>query len=57
MATTTAEINPTAAIVRRRRSRLRKLAENQEMWRGIVALIVFISLWEVGARSKELFGY
>ena len=57
MATTTAEINPTAAVVRRRRSKLRKMAENKEMWRGIVALIVFIALWELGARSKELFGY
>lgn len=36
---------------------LRKLAENEELWRGIIAITVFIALWEIGARSKELFGY
>jgi NitT/TauT family transport system permease protein len=56
MAVTTAEINPTAAVVRRRRSAMRRFAENKEFWRGILALVVFMGLWELGARSKPLFG-
>jgi len=40
-----------------RRSLLRKTLENSEFWRGIVAIIVFLCLWELGARSKQLFGY
>lgn len=54
---TSVDINPTAAVVRRRRSRLTRFAQNSEFWRGIVAIIVFVLLWELGARSKSLFGY
>jgi NitT/TauT family transport system permease protein len=46
-------------IVRKgsRRSLLRKTLDNSEFWRGIVAIVVFLCLWELGARSKQLFGY
>lgn len=56
MAVTTVDINPTAAVVRRRRSAMRRFAENKEFWRGILSLVIFMGLWELGARSKPLFG-
>jgi NitT/TauT family transport system permease protein len=29
----------------------------EDFWRGIVAIIVFLLLWELGSRSQALFGY
>jgi NitT/TauT family transport system permease protein len=40
-----------------RRSLLRRALGSSEFWRGLVAIGVFLILWEIGARSKELFGY
>jgi NitT/TauT family transport system permease protein len=40
-----------------RRSLLRKTFGSSEFWRGLVAIIAFVLLWELGARSKQLFGY
>jgi NitT/TauT family transport system permease protein len=40
-----------------RRSMLRKMFGSSEFWRGLVAIVVFVVLWELGARSKQLFGY
>ena len=40
-----------------RRSVLRKTFGSSEFWRGLVAIVVFVLLWEMGARSKQLFGY
>jgi NitT/TauT family transport system permease protein len=40
-----------------RRSLLRKTFGSSEFWRGLVAIIAFVLLWEMGARSKQLFGY
>ncbi len=40
-----------------RRSFLRKTFGSSEFWRGILAIVVFLCLWEIGARSKQLFGY
>jgi len=40
-----------------KRSRMSKVLGNAEFWRGLLALVVFILLWEVGARWKEFFGY
>lgn len=40
----------------RRRSRLQKLLINVTFWRGVVALIAFVLVWELGARSNGWFG-
>jgi NitT/TauT family transport system permease protein len=40
-----------------RRSLLRKTFGSSEFWRGLVAIVAFVLLWELGARSKQLFGY
>ena len=40
-----------------RRSVLRKTFGSSEFWRGLVAIVAFVLLWEMGARSKQLFGY
>jgi len=54
---------PTTAAVRARpatplrRTKLQKFFDNKVFWRGIVALIVFVLLWEVGSRWDEWFDY
>lgn len=40
-----------------RRSFLRKSFGSSEFWRGLIAIAAFLLLWELGARSKQLFGY
>jgi NitT/TauT family transport system permease protein len=40
-----------------RRGWLRKSLESPSFWRGIVSIIGFIVLWEIGARSKQWLGY
>lgn len=45
-----------AYIPRRRRSRFRRAISNPSIWRGLVAILGFILLWEIGARAKEMFG-
>ncbi len=58
MAMTAAQTADTAASapVKRKRSRLRKTLENVSLWRGLVAIVVFIAFWELGARAKDLTG-
>ena len=47
----------TAGVARRpKRTRLRKALENVSLWRGLVALVIFVLLWELGARMKDLTG-
>ena len=46
----------TSTPVVRRRSAVQKMLENPSMWRGIVAIILFMVFWEVGARFDEWFG-
>jgi NitT/TauT family transport system permease protein len=52
-----AQVSRPIAVARVRRSFLRKALGSSEFWRGIVAIVVFLCLWEIGARSKQLFGY
>ncbi|MFV0367735.1 MAG: ABC transporter permease [Hyphomicrobiaceae bacterium] len=40
----------------RRRSALQKMLENPSMWRGIIAIAVFMVVWEIGSRFDEWFG-
>lgn len=56
MATTTAETS-SSAPPRVQRSRLEKLLGNTELWRGVLSLIIFVLLWELGSRWKDIFGY
>lgn len=42
--------------VRVKRSKLSKALRNKSFWRGIVALIGFVILWEIGSRFKMWFG-
>ncbi len=47
----------TAGVARRpKRTRLRKALENVSLWRGLVAIVIFVLLWELGARMKDLTG-
>ena len=55
--TSVAQVGRPIATARSRRSFLSKALGNSEFWRGLVAIIVFLCLWELGARSKQLFGY
>ena len=48
---------PAPAAKKARRSYLEKSLTSPEFWRGIVAIVVFLILWEIGARSKEWLGY
>lgn len=42
--------------VRPKRSKLSKALGNKALWRGVVALIGFVVLWEIGSQSKIWFG-
>ncbi|MGH8707688.1 MAG: ABC transporter permease, partial [Burkholderiales bacterium] len=33
--------------------RLAKLATNRSFWRGVVSIVVFVIVWEIGSRSKQ----
>ena len=39
-----------------KRSKLSKILTNKTLWRGVVALIGFVVLWEIGAQFKGWFG-
>ena len=39
-----------------KRSKLRKLADNKTLWRGLAAIILFVVFWEVCSQSKGWFG-
>lgn len=45
------------SVTPRRRSRFRKTIENVSLWRGLVAILLFLVFWEIGARSQQLFGF
>ncbi len=51
------EVSRPIGIARSRRSFLRRTLGRQEFWRGCVAIVVFLILWEIGSRSGEWFGY
>jgi NitT/TauT family transport system permease protein len=42
--------------VTRRRSKLAKMMENPSIWRGMLAIAIFLLVWEVGARFDDWFG-
>src|SRR5262249_36296324 len=44
-------------IARSRRSFLRRTLGRQQFWRGCVAIVGFLILWEIGSRFGEWFGY
>lgn len=50
-------IQSATARTLRRRSRLERWVQNATMWRGVVAIIGFLLLWELGSRFGELTGY
>lgn len=52
-----AQVSRPVVVTGSRRSFLRRGLGNTEIWRGVIAIIVFLCLWELGARSKELFGF
>ena len=59
-ATTTIEAIHTGAPRRRPSPRLKALKKSlssASFWRGILAIIVFLILWEIGARSKQWLGF
>jgi len=43
-------------VVVAKRSKLRKLADNKTLWRGLAAIILFVLFWEVCSQSKVWFG-
>ncbi len=51
------EISRPIIVARSRRSFLVRTVGRPEFWRGLVAIVVFVCLWELGSRSKEWFGY
>lgn len=40
-----------------RRTRMQKFLQNKKFWRGLVAIVVAVVLWEIGSRWDEWFGY
>jgi NitT/TauT family transport system permease protein len=46
----------TAAPPRVTRSTLRKIIDNKQFWRGVLALAAFVIFWEVCSQSKTWFG-
>lgn len=40
-----------------RRSRLRRVMSNAKFWRGVAAISIFLTLWEIGSRWESWFGY
>ena len=51
------EISRPIIVARSRRSFLVRTVGRPEFWRGLVSIVVFVCLWELGSRSKEWFGY
>ena len=41
----------------RRRTRLQRLKENRKLWRGILAIVIALVLWEIGSRWDQWFGF
>ncbi len=40
-----------------RRSRFKKAMSNAKFWRGLAAICIFLTLWEIGSRWESWFGY
>lgn len=40
-----------------RRTRTQKFLQNKKFWRGLVAILVALVLWEIGSRWDEWFGF
>ena len=40
-----------------RRTRMQKFVQSKKLWRGIVAIIAALVLWEIGSRWGDWFGY
>lgn len=55
--TQTVGATATQAYPKLRRSWWEKVFLNKKFWRGVVALGVFVAVWEIGSRSKEWFGF
>ena len=41
----------------KRRTRLQRLKENRKLWRGVLAIVAALVLWEIGSRWDQWFGY
>ena len=41
----------------KQKSKIVKLFFDLTFWRGVVAIIVFLVLWEIGAQAKNWFGF
>ena len=52
-----AQVSRPIVVTGSRRSLLQRTLGGSEFWRGVVAIVVFLCLWELGARSKQLFGF
>ncbi len=48
--------SPTAPPIPRKRSRLEKIWQSTSLRRGVLSIIVFMTLWEIGSRWDEWFG-
>ncbi len=44
------------APVVRQKSKLAKMMENPSLWRGMLAIAIFLFVWEIGSRFDEWFG-
>lgn len=44
------------APVVRQKSKLAKMMENPSLWRGMLAIAIFLLVWEIGSRFDEWFG-
>lgn len=47
---------PFTALPSRRRSKLERIISDPALWRGIVAVLFCIAIWEIGARFDNWFG-
>jgi NitT/TauT family transport system permease protein len=53
----TTDASAAQAYPKLRRSWWEKVFLNKKFWRGVIALAVFVAVWEIGSRSKEWFGF
>jgi NitT/TauT family transport system permease protein len=45
------------AVIPIRRTKLHRTLASAKLWRGVVAIVVFVALWEIGSRWDEWFAY
>lgn len=53
---TATSIVPAAPRAPRRRSRLERMVTSSTFWRGLVGILVFLAVWQLGATSKAWLG-